>query len=344
MLRNLIILLVVTTCVLASKESKDSAEREHIKKAKFDSHLRRHGKNYDDLPEEVRLRRRENYIKNLDLIEKHNKEGKHKFQLGSNEYTDRDPQRFVDDMCRSQVPATARALPAAPAIYAPSTPARVAMDWRYYYSQPIVNQGQCGSCWAFATASVIEAFNQIRGRGMTAMSQQNIVDCDTVDGGCNGGWPKNAFDFLKNNYGNKLASSYYYGYTSGTSRVAGPCRITPYVGLNYTNTFQYYLNGNYEGLKQIISNYGPVAIAMQVTNSGLFQNYQTGIFTDPWCPGPNTCTTVNHGMVAVGYGGAPGQEYFIIRNSWGTTWGEQGYMRVAMGNTCNVACWAMGVE
>ena len=146
---------MVVACVLASKGSEDSKQREHRHKARFDSHLRKHGKNYESLPEEVRVRRRDNYLKNLDMIEKHNKEGKHKFQLGSNEYSDRDTQRFVDDMCRTQLPPTPRALPRPPAIYATTTPARAAVDWRTQYTADIVNQGACGSCWAFATASTI---------------------------------------------------------------------------------------------------------------------------------------------------------------------------------------------
>ncbi|CAG9799864.1 unnamed protein product [Chironomus riparius] len=346
MLKNLIILLMVVACVLAAKDSEDSKQRENRHKKRFDSHLRKHGKRYDSLPEEVRTRRRENYMKNLDFIEKHNKDPKNKFQLGSNEYSDRDTQRFVDDMCRTKLPPMARALPLPPSIYATTTAARVAVDWRTQYTQDVVNQGACGSCWAFATASTIEAFNEIRGRGKTAISQQNIVDCDTVDYGCGGGWPKSSFDFLKNTYGNKIATAMNYAYTSGSTQAAGSCKVAPYVPLNYTSTFQFLINGNAAALKQIISNYGPVAIAMYVSPSGLFQNYKTGIFTDPDCPvtGTNLCYTVNHGMVAVGYGSTAGQEYFIIRNSWGSTWGEGGYMRMAMGNTCNVACWAMGVE
>jgi len=153
MLKNLIILFVIVTCVLAKNEGKDTKERENDRK--FNSHLRRHGKNYDSLSEEVRLRRRDNYLKNLEFIETHNKEGKHNFKLGSNEYADRDKQRFVEEMCRAQLPATPRALPRPPSIFATTNPAFTSIDWRYYYTQPIVNQFGCGSCWAFAAASVI---------------------------------------------------------------------------------------------------------------------------------------------------------------------------------------------
>ncbi|XP_070490102.1 cathepsin K-like [Chironomus tepperi] len=344
MLKNLIILLVVVTCVLASQESKDSKDKEIRKRTKFNSHLRKHRKNYENLPEEVRVRRRENYLKNLDLIEKHNKEGKHRFKLGSNAYSDRHPERFVDDMCGTKIPQMTRSLPLPPAILASTTPASPAVDWRPNYTQPIVNQGQCACCWAFSAVSVVEAFNEIRGKGMTAMSPQNLVDCDTTNSGCNGGWPRATLDFIKSNYGTKLANSINYPYTSGTTKVAGSCKSPPSVPLNFTTPFQFFLNGNATALKKIISNYGPVAIAMQVSSSGLFQNYKTGIFSDASCPGPNQCGTVNHAMVAVGYGSTAGQEYFIVRNSWGSSWGESGYIRMAMGNTCNVACWAIGVE
>ncbi|KAL7048049.1 hypothetical protein ACKWTF_003196 [Chironomus riparius] len=341
MMKNLIILLMIVTCVLANKHSKDSNERQN--RRKFDNHLKRYGKKYKDLPEEVRARRRNNYLKNLDFIEKHNKNPKNKFQLGSNEFSDRDPKTFVKEMCRTELPQMTRGLPLPPSIYTSTTPARSTVDWRTQYTQPIVSQGGCASCSAFSVVSVIEAYNEIRGRGKTAMSQQNIVDCHSVK--CLGGWPKSIFDWLKNTYGNKLARATDYPYTSGRTKTAGSCKVAQYVPLNYTSTFLFVPNGNTATLKQIISNYGPVAIAVQVTNSGLFQNYKSGIFTDATCPGPNQCTIINHAMVAVGYGKlTTGQEYFIIRNSWGTTWGENGYIRMAMSNTCNVACYAMGIE
>jgi len=103
-------------------------------------------------------------------------------------------------------------------------------------------------------------------------------------------------EFMKYNYGSKIAKSVSYGYTSGLTKVRGTCKITPFIPLNYTSVFQFNLNGNSAALKQTISNYGPVAIAMYVSNVGLFQNYKSGIFSDPYCPGPGLCGTVNHGM------------------------------------------------
>ena len=88
-----------------------------------------------------------------------------------------------------------------------------------------------------------------------------------------------------------------YAYTSGSTKAAGACKVTPTIPLNYTSTFQYNLNGNTALLKQIISNYGPVAIAIHVSSSGLFQNYKTGIFTDALCPNPTDCSKVNHGNI-----------------------------------------------
>ena len=121
---------------------------------RFDSHLRRHKKNYDNLSAETVARRERNYLKNLEFIEEHNKNPKNSFKLRSNEFSDRNHTRFVEDYCGYKPSPTPRALPKPPSIFPQASPAFSYIDWRHL-AQPIVNQGACGSCWAFVAISVL---------------------------------------------------------------------------------------------------------------------------------------------------------------------------------------------
>jgi hypothetical protein len=97
-------------------------------------------------------------------------------------------------------------------------------------------------------------------------------------------------------FGDKLAKAADYPYTSGTTKVTGQCNSSPIVPLNNTHYYSFDLNGNSTALKQLVTNYGPATVAMYVSDSGLFNAYNSGIFYDPSCPvGPNQCNSVNHG-------------------------------------------------
>ncbi|XP_070490103.1 procathepsin L-like [Chironomus tepperi] len=248
-------------------------------------------------------------------------------------------------MCGTRIPRTPRSLPASSYYFNGNIPESV--DWRRY-AQPIAHQGGCGACWAFSATSVVEFFNVIKGNWNYTISKQNLIDCDNEDFGCDGGWPMTALDFLKDSFGNKLAKEVDYPFLG----VKASCRkVKSYTKLNIGKTFQIQIKGNDTALKSVIANHGPVAAAMLVPDSGLFQLYESGIFSDPSCPDAtidtNDCFNVNHGVVIVGYGkdSTTNEQYWIVRNSWGSNWGESGYFRLAMvKNACNIACYAIGVE
>ncbi|XP_070493949.1 cathepsin K-like [Chironomus tepperi] len=217
----------------------------------------------------------------------------------------------------------------------PAAPASV--DYRNY-SLPVLNQKLCNSCWAFSTLSAIESKLMMKNSSFkTPLSAQSIVDCDTVNLGCSGGWPTKAFNWILQNNGNGVpsADAYpYYGYQM-------KCRNVPKIPVNLKAVIQDYTNGDEVKMKDIVANSGPIVVAFHVTS--YFQLYSDGIFYDPTC---NTkCSVVNHAIVIVGYGTDPvtKNDYWIIKNSWGTSWGKNGYGFIARnkGNQCNIACWAI---
>jgi len=207
----------------------------------------------------------------------------------------------------------------------------------------VKNQGSCGSCWAFSAAAAIEGVKCIAGtyncNAWQGASAQNFVDCTNCDDvrgvcsyGCNGGWPENAFYYTIQNGGVDSWTSYGYtatdnscGYNSrnsiGTISTCGGTSAGLFGDEEVILTWSIYENGP----NSILFDAG----AMD------FQFYSGGIYTS------NSCTkTTNHAMLAVGYGTTGGQNYFKIKNSWGTSWGSAGYLLAARDrdNQCCVAC------
>jgi len=195
-------------------------------------------------------------------------------------------------------------------------PRAKAVDWR---SQGVLtgtkDQGQCGSCWAFSATEAIESFAKIAGKPLTVLSPQQIVSCDKVDGGCNGGWPHNAYDYVKNAGGIEPESA--YPYTSGRTGQTGTCsfdRAKISYGLTgYTSIAQG------ETHLEAALNVGPVSVCV---DANTWSSYRGGILS--------SCgRSVDHCVQAVAYTA----DYWVIRNSWGTGWGEDGgFMRIKRGS------------
>ena len=191
---------------------------------------------------------------------------------------------------------------------------------------PVKDQGYCGSCWAFSAMGNIEALNYMKTKEYVALSEQQLVDCDTeYDQGCNGGLMEYAFAYLVEK-GCMTEKDYpYVGYDDtchyDESKVF--LRIDSWLMLDTQDENE---------IKEFLYTNGPLAIAI---NADPFQYYTGGIIDeDEWSCDPEG---LNHGVVLVGYGNESGVDYWIIRNSWGDYWGEDGYVRVARGKgTCGV--------
>lgn len=196
---------------------------------------------------------------------------------------------------------------------------------------PVKNQGQCGSCWSFSTTGSLEGANAIATGKLVSLSEKQFVDCDTVDQGCNGGLMDNAFKYAEAN-AICTEESYPYEAQKGTCQKSS-CTV----GL---------AQGSVKGFKDVSSDdtdalmdavaQQPVSIAIEADKS-VFQLYKTGVLT-------GTCgTKLDHGVLAVGYGSLNGQDYWKVKNSWGPSWGKNGYVLLekarvvveSVGSRCN---------
>jgi len=233
------------------------------------------------------------------------------------------------------------ALGNAPVLSSPEAPP-ASVDWRTKkVITPVKDQGQCGSCWAFSTVEEIESDWILAGNSMVELSPEQIVDCDTVDQGCNGGDTVTAYKYVQQ-YG--LETEAAYPYTSGLSMINSPsvtgsgsnnpttCSYKASgVAVNITG-FSYGTTGNNENTFMAnVASLGPMSVCLA---TGGWQTYTSGILTAGTCG-----TSVDHCVQVVGYNTANAAgKYWIVRNSWNTDWGIQGYIYVALGtNACDIA-------
>ena len=204
------------------------------------------------------------------------------------------------------------------------------VDWR---NKGVVNdikdQGNCGSCWAFSTIQAAESANAILYGKLESYSEQNLVDCVPLCYGCNGGTMDASYDYIISNQNGKfnLESDYPYMQTEGTCKFAQYEKvgsISKYIDVEY---------GNEDQLASLVAQYGPACIAIDASHWS-FQLYTGGIYDEPAC----SSEFLDHAVGCVGYGQQENTKYWIVRNSWGSSWGENGYIRMIWNNNhCGIA-------
>mmetsp|Transcript_22243 Transcript_22243/g.33626 ORF Transcript_22243/g.33626 Transcript_22243/m.33626 type:complete len:352 (-) Transcript_22243:68-1123(-) len=197
---------------------------------------------------------------------------------------------------------------------------------------PVKNQGMCGSCWAFSAIGAIEGAHFLDTGNLTALSEQELVDCDPLDMGCGGGLMDNAFLFDENSTGICSEEDYPYAgrkhWFKGCASKKGLC--TP---VNHTRVKTFVdVENTVESLVAAIAKQ-TVSIAIEADKRS-FQFYQSGVYDDEDCG-----NHLDHGVLAVGYGTEDDAAYFLVRNSWGDNWGDGGYIKLSQqSETINGTC------
>jgi cathepsin L len=205
------------------------------------------------------------------------------------------------------------------------------IDWRDSgVVNPIKDQAQCGSCWAFSAIQAMESAWAIKHSKLLSLSEQNLVDCCCY--GCDGGVPSDAYNYVINHQSGifETEDGYPYTATTGTCHfdqsVAAEAKITSHKSPS--------LLPNETKLKEAIAEYGPASVCIDASQAS-FQLYSGGIYDESSCHS----LILDHAVGCVGYGTSSGTDYWLIRNSWGTSWGEAGYIRIRRNhnNRCGVA-------
>jgi cathepsin L len=229
-------------------------------------------------------------------------------------------------------------------------------DWRHTKMavSPVKDQGKCGSCWAFAATGALESHIYIKTKRSLLLSEQNLVDCTLNNTknfgiyrsyGCGGGMTSRAFNYIRVglilNDNTRLKLPSFQDNNGINTEQSYPYQAADLKCRHNVTNDDAKSNQGYLGIfpdetliKLIVTNIGPVAVAMHVSKK--FIHYQSGIYTEPNCP-----RTINHAVLIVGYGTENGQDFWIVKNSWGSAWGEDGYFRILRGaNHCGIALYA----
>ncbi|KAJ8453071.1 hypothetical protein Cgig2_014834 [Carnegiea gigantea] len=279
----------------------------------FVSWMSKHRKFYDDVEE--RLLRFEVFKDNLKHIDERNKQVT-SYWLGLNEFADLTREEFRNKYLGLRVAHRRRAGSSEDFIYRHASSSPKSVDWRKKGAvTPIKNQGSCGSCWAFSTVAAVEGINQIVTGNLTSLSEQELIDCDINNNGCNGGLMDAAFDFVVANGG--LHKEEDYPYLMEEGRCEEKKEDMEVVNIS---GYQDVPENDEASLLKALA-HQPISVAIEASGRD-FQFYSGGVFDGP-CG-----TDLDHGVAAVGYGSTRGSDYIIVKNSWGAKWGERGFIRM----------------
>jgi len=265
------------------------------------------------------------FSKNLREIEEHNGQftkGLVSYEKGITRFSDMTQEEFVA-MLNLQIDSK-------PVLnsteYVPTgLAAPASIDWRSHGQVTgVKDQKQCGSCWAFSVVGSTEGAYYRRSKKLVSFSEQQLVDCTTsFNHGCSGGQVGGTFPYIQRN---GLESEANYPYKAANGKCAFDSRKVVTKIRTYTS-----IKNNERNLHEAVGTVGPVSVTIDASHFG---SYKSGVFFDSKC----STTNLNHAVLVVGYGSERGRDYWLIKNSWGSGWGERGYLKLLRGsNACGVA-------
>jgi len=260
------------------------------------------------------------YNNNVARIAAHNVAG-HSWNMSVNAFADLTADEFrnqyvaggyVGRLRDEYTPFASSALPAS-------------VDWTTKGAvTPVKDQGQCGSCWSFSATGALEGAWFLANHSLVSLSEQQLVDCSVAEGnqGCNGGLMDQAFQYVIDNHGITTEAAYPYSATGPNTCV----KAGKPVAATVSRFVDVATNSDAALMAAIVQQ--PVSVAVEADQSS-FQFYSNGVMTA-------ACgTTLDHGVLAVGYGTVGGQDYYKVKNSWGAAWGDNGYILLARGPSYN---------
>jgi len=298
-------------------ETEKNLENETDHWFKFNDFKNKYGKEYNSFDEfNYRFLIFKN---NLRDIIKHNLESIHNFKMKINSFTDLSQYEFHNTYVLGIINDTETILGTCKTFNYTNKPVPDELDWRLFNAvTPVKNQGQCGSCWSFSATGAIEGAYAIQNQILISFSEEQLVDCSRLYGnsGCNGGLMDSAFKYAMVN---GLCSEDEYPYTSSSGKTTYKClNCEPIVKVRGCYDVS---PNNQLALKEAVS-IGPVSVAIDA-DTRYFQSYSSGILDLSDCN-----TDLDHGVLIVGYGVENDTKYWLLKNSWGDSWGEKGYFRI----------------